>query len=574
MEYFPLGDLQKHMSKSGPMPETHVRTVIYQVLEGLHYMHREGFAHRDIKPGNILIKSQPPQKDWWVKLSDFGISKRIRAPTEMQSTVKGTREYMAPELLFPKSGVQVNNQACDMWSLGEMAHRMLAATAAFPSLDALFHCMIRPDSWRFQELGQHGASDSAESFICALMRPTPEHRLPSGKALEHEWIQPCKPSGVKLTPLRASTSIMQSNITTPGLVTNPAPNSWATISSGASALTLGQDQNLGVPIPEAISNSSNEPTTIQVEQPKPTGRIKDAARLASGSADKTVKIWDPATGACISTLKGHSGWVGSVAWSHDAARLASGSADETVKIWDAATGACISTLKGHSRSVESVAWSHDAARLASGSRHRTVKIWDPATGACISTLKGHSDSVGSVAWSHDAARLASGSADETVKIWDPATGACISTLKGHSGLVESVAWSHDAARLVSGSRDRTVKIWDPATGACVSTLKGHSYWVWSVAWSHDAARLASGSADKTVKIWDPATGACISTLEGHSGSVESVAWSHDADRLASGSRDRTVKIWDPATGACISTLKGHSYWVWSVAWLIGEKGAV
>jgi serine/threonine protein kinase len=153
----------------------------------------------------VLIKSQPPQKDWWVKLSDFGISKRIRAPTEMLSTVKGTREYMAPELVYSKSGAQVSNQACDMWSLGEMAHRMLTATAAFPSLDALISCMMRPDSWRFQELGQHGSSDIAESFICALMKPTPEHRLTSSRALEHGWVQPCKTSGLKLAPSRTPT---------------------------------------------------------------------------------------------------------------------------------------------------------------------------------------------------------------------------------------------------------------------------------------------------------------------------------------------------------------------------------
>ncbi|KAK0706832.1 hypothetical protein B0T26DRAFT_680457 [Lasiosphaeria miniovina] len=103
MEYFPLGDLQKHMSKSGPMLEAHVRTVIYQV-------------HTEKTPQNVLIKSQPPQK----------YCNRIRAPTEMLSTVKGTREYMAPELVYPKSVVEVNNQACDMWSLGEMAHPLQA----------------------------------------------------------------------------------------------------------------------------------------------------------------------------------------------------------------------------------------------------------------------------------------------------------------------------------------------------------------------------------------------------------------------------------------------------------------
>ncbi len=91
--------------------------------------------------------------------------------------------------------------------------------------------------------------------------------------------------------------------------------------------------------------------------------------------------------ACLQTLEGHSSWVKSVAWSHDATRLASASEDKTIKIWDPATGQCVSTLEGHSDSVNSVAWSHDASRLASASEDKTVKIWDSATGQCMLTFQ-------------------------------------------------------------------------------------------------------------------------------------------------------------------------------------------
>jgi serine/threonine protein kinase len=155
-----------------------------------------------------LIKSQPPQqRNWWVKLSDFGISKRIEGSAAMLSTVKGTPQYMAPELFNyePGSTIHVDHQVADMWSLGEMAHRMLTATAAFSTYQALFRYVIQPDLFQFQELAKHGASGDVESFIRALMKPTPEHRLTSDKALEHAWIQPCRPSRVNLTPSRTST---------------------------------------------------------------------------------------------------------------------------------------------------------------------------------------------------------------------------------------------------------------------------------------------------------------------------------------------------------------------------------
>ncbi|KAK4247891.1 hypothetical protein C7999DRAFT_31702 [Corynascus novoguineensis] len=295
----------------------------------------------------------------------------------------------------------------------------------------------------------------------------------------------------------------------------------------------------------------------------------DATRLASTSEDETVKIWDPATGQCISTLKGHSSWAKSVAWSYDANRLASASDDKTVKIWDPATGHCVSTTEGHSGQVRSVTWSHSATRLASASVDKTVKIWDPMTGQCMSTLEGHSRSISSVAWSYDSTRLASVSVDKTVKIWDPATGHCVLTIEGHRRSISSVAWSYDSTRLAL-ALDKTVKIWDPATGQCMLMLEGHRHSISSVAWSYDATRLASASVDKTVKIWDSATGQCVSTLEGHRRRVSSVAWSHDATRLASASDDKTIKIWDPATGQCVSTLERHSRFffssVHSVAW--------
>ncbi|KAI7760479.1 hypothetical protein LZL87_014299 [Fusarium oxysporum] len=133
--------------------------------------------------------------------------------------------------------------------------------------------------------------------------------------------------------------------------------------------------------------------------------------------------------ACLQTLEGHCDSVNSVAFSADGQRLASGSVDKTVKIWDAATGAYIQTLEGHAASVNSVTFSADSQRLASGSADKTIKVWDAAMGACLQTLKGHSSSVNLVAFSADGQRLASGSIDKTIMVWDTTIGTCVQTLE-------------------------------------------------------------------------------------------------------------------------------------------------
>ncbi|EQL01948.1 NACHT and WD40 domain protein [Ophiocordyceps sinensis CO18] len=264
-------------------------------------------------------------------------------------------------------------------------------------------------------------------------------------------------------------------------------------------------------------------------------------RLASGSADQTVNIWDAATGALQRTLEGHDDYVESVAFSDDSQLLAS-AGGKTVKVWDVATGALQRTLEGHGDKVNSVAFFNDG-RLASGSDDKTVKVWDVATGLLLWTLEGH-ESVGSVAFSQDG-WLASGSRDKAVKIWDAVTGALQRTLEGH---ISPVAFSTDG-RLASGSRNGAIKVWDVVMGALQWTLRGHSNYVLSVAFSSNDRLLASGSADYSIKIWNAATGTLQQTLEGHGNWVWSVAFSSNGRLLASVSNDGTIKVWDATKGA-------------------------
>jgi serine/threonine protein kinase len=269
----------------------------------------------------------------------------------------------------------------------------------------------------------------------------------------------------------------------------------------------------------------------------------DGRTLASGSHDKTIKLWDVHSQREIATLTGHSDIVISVAFSPDGRTLASGSSDNTIKLWDVHSQREIATLTGHSELVTSVAFSPNGRTLASGSSDNTIKLWDVHSQREIATITGHSEFVISVAFSPDGRMSASGSPDNTIKLWDVPSQRQIATITGHSELVFSVAFSPDGRTLASGSSDKTIKLWDVHSQREIATITGHSDDVISVAFSPDGRTLASGSRDKTIKLWDVHSQREIATLTGHSDIVISVAFSPDGRTLASGSSDTTIKLW-------------------------------
>ncbi|HAT14234.1 MAG TPA: serine/threonine protein kinase [Microcoleaceae bacterium UBA11344] len=268
----------------------------------------------------------------------------------------------------------------------------------------------------------------------------------------------------------------------------------------------------------------------------------DGLMLASGSKDKTIQIWDLATGKSIRTFEGDSSTIWSVAFDSNGTRLATGTGFWRVMLWDLKTGQSMSSLD-HAASVWSVAISHDGQLIASGSGDKTTKIWDAVNGRLIHNLPDHTDFVYSVAFSPDDKTLVSASKDNKITIVDVATGRLLKTIDGHADQVRSVAISPDGQTLVSGSYDESIKIWHLETGELIRSLKGHSDDIVSVAISPDGKFIASGSKDKTIKIWDLATGELLNTLTGHLDQVYVVTFSPDGKTIASGSKDNSIRLW-------------------------------
>ena len=230
-----------------------------------------------------------------------------------------------------------------------------------------------------------------------------------------------------------------------------------------------------------------------------------------------------------SHVTGHSGGVTSVSWSPDGKRLASGSWDKTVRIWEVATGKELSQLNVGG-SVSSIDFAPCGNKLAAafniyqyGSfKEGGVKIFSNQGSAgfvCQSTLSGEKQ-INSVAFSPDGSLIAAGDGgfgDEgTIRLYNAATGDPFgSPLRGHMNRVSSVCFSPDGAKIVSGSWDKTVLIWDAASGEQLCSLKAHSDWVRAVAWSPCGQWLASGGDDKMVYVYDAKTFEVKWPLRGH-----------------------------------------------------------
>jgi eukaryotic-like serine/threonine-protein kinase len=229
----------------------------------------------------------------------------------------------------------------------------------------------------------------------------------------------------------------------------------------------------------------------------------DGTRIATVGDDGHLRLWDPTNSKDMETINLSSG-ARAVAFSPDGQRIAAGTRQGAVRVYNAADGTLLLTMAGHKGSVMALAWSHDGRLLASASGDQTIKVWDVSGTEIkeVDTLTGHTGGVYAVAFDPTRNVVASGSWDHTVRLWDVDKGKEIAKLEGHSEDVWSVAFCCHGKVLVSGSEDRTAKLWDPATGRELRTIRGHTGTIYSVAISPDGKTLATGSRDGTVKLWD------------------------------------------------------------------------
>ena len=194
-------------------------------------------------------------------------------------------------------------------------------------------------------------------------------------------------------------------------------------------------------------------------------------------------------------------------------RIASGSWDKTIRIWSVKSGQEKRVLQGCESDVNCVAFSPNGKLLVSGLDNNAIFIWRVIDGKKHGELQGHNDKVTCLQFSPDGEFILSGSWDQTLRVWRASTGEEMNKLEGHQGWVLSGGFSSDGKFVVSGSDDNTVRIWQVTTAQEFSVLRGHQSKINCVKFIQNGEQVISGSDDMTVRLWEIASAQCIMLLK-------------------------------------------------------------
>ena len=510
MDFFEGETLESYIKKNGTLSVEEVVGLMIPVAEALQAAHEKNILHRDIKPGNLLVRKNS-DGTWKVKVIDFGLAlkqqvmhdRSVSAAVHQQTTlgysIAGTMDYGAPEQMGKLPGVAVGPYT-DVFGF--------ARTCCY----ALFNT-VNP-------LRKH-------------WRDIPEDLA--------DVLEPCLSEDPK-ERLQTFAEVLQAMQPLTGQSAQPEPVTFVPPDSSQSQSMTSQD---------------TEDAMIDVQ---------GTAGQTGGRADwwKTAVESPSGEAEVLHTLTGHTDSVLSVAFSYDGEKLLSGGADGSVRLWDAFTGKPLHLLHGHLDRVWSVAFLPGDKHAISAGKDKTVHVWNLETGQSIKEYPNRTNR--SVAVSPDGQLAMTGNiTDGMVRLWDLQTGRSVRQFKGHMSWILGLAFSQNGRNALSSSADGTIRLWDVNSGRELRRLTGHTDQVWSVAFAPGANLALSSSADKTVRLWDLRSGKQVGCYDHYLEQVWSVAISPKGRLALSDADSWTARLWQLGQEKEYPPMKGHNGKILSVA---------
>lgn len=267
-------------------------------------------------------------------------------------------------------------------------------------------------------------------------------------------------------------------------------------------------------------------------------------RFLALSCDNTVKLWRVEPALELFTLKGHHKDVHGLAFSPDSRTLATSSDDRTLRLWETASGRERAVFR-FSESVDGVVFCENGKTLAVAF-YRCVKLVSVLTGKVKMVFQGsHSSVISSIMFSPDGKTLATASWDKTVVLWEVSSGKALATLREHEDLVSCLAFSPDGKTLATACCDGGLRLWDVASrrSRAIVRVPGAGP-VTAVAYARQGKLLVAGFADGCVRVWDAVMGKQLATARAHRKLILSLTVSADGRFVATGSDDGTAQLWE------------------------------
>ncbi len=269
----------------------------------------------------------------------------------------------------------------------------------------------------------------------------------------------------------------------------------------------------------------------------------ESTYLVKGKVGTAIRLLDLKSG--ISTnLLGHTREV--LCLTNYKNILASGSGDKTIRLWDLTTKDSIKTLKGHTEIIFDVVFNEDGTELLSGSWDGTAKRWNVQTGECIATYRLKEGSPFSLTYTPNDLYFLTGSFAKKMELWEMDSQKKVLEWIGHTHIIQSLEWNKSHTEILSAGWDLSVRLWNWKNGLQLQKFKGHTDKVHkAIFWDNDQ-KIITASSDRTIRIWNVQTGKTLSILEGHSAPVVDLEVFNEY--LFSSDMNGIVKIWNLSSG--------------------------
>ncbi|KAI4127427.1 MAG: hypothetical protein LQ338_003197 [Usnochroma carphineum] len=245
-------------------------------------------------------------------------------------------------------------------------------------------------------------------------------------------------------------------------------------------------------------------------------------------------------------ISGHLGWVRALAVEPGNEWFASGAGDRTIKIWDLASGSLRLTLTGHISTVRGLAVSPRHPYLFSCGEDKMVKCWDLEQNKVIRHYHGHLSGVYTLALHPTLDVLVTGGRDGVARVWDMRTRSNIHVLSGHKQTVSDLLCQSTDPQVITSSLDSTVRMWDLAAGKTMGVLTHHRKGVRALA-AHPTEWTFASASTGSIKQWKCPEGAFMQNFEGQNAIINTLSVNED-NVLFSGGDNGSISFWDWKTG--------------------------